>query len=40
MVKTKVNKKQQDNQKTKSFKSKYFDYYDDIKSPSHKVVDW
>ena len=40
MVKTKVNKKQQEKQKTKAFKSKYFDYYDDIKSPSHKIVDW
>ena len=25
---------------TKKLKEKYFDYYDDIKSPTHKVTDW
>ena len=34
-VKKAINKKQNDN-----FKKQYFDYYDDIKSPTHKVVDW
>lgn len=29
------------NQKaTEEFKRKYFDYYDDVKSPTHKVIDW
>ncbi len=25
---------------TEKFKQKYFDYYDDIKSSTHKIVDW
>ena len=25
---------------TSEFKKKYFDFYDDVKVPSHKVVDW
>ena len=25
---------------TKQFKEKYFDYYDDVKSNTHKVYDW
>jgi len=25
---------------TKKFKQKYFEFYDDVKHPSHKVVDW
>ena len=33
-------KKYNENKKSKQFKEKYFDYYDDIKHPSHKVVDW
>ena len=34
-VKKALNKKQNDN-----FKKQYFDYYDDIKSSTHKIVDW
>lgn len=26
--------------KTAKFKEKYFDFYDDVKIPSHKVTDW
>jgi hypothetical protein len=26
--------------KTKKLKSEYFDFYDDIKNPTHKRVDW
>ncbi len=25
---------------SKKFKEKYFDFYDDVKDPSHKIVDW
>lgn len=25
---------------TKKLKQKYFEYYDDIKSPTHKIIDW
>ena len=25
---------------TQKFKEKYFDYYDDVKSHTHKIVDW
>ena len=25
---------------TDEFKRRYFDYYDDVKSPTHDVVDW
>ncbi len=25
---------------TEKFKQKYFDFYDDIKSSTHKIVDW
>lgn len=33
--------KKKTNQKvTEEFKRQYFDYYDDVKSPTHKVVDW
>lgn len=28
------------NKMTEDFKRKYFEYYDDIKSPTHKVIDW
>ncbi len=28
------------NKTTEDFKRKYFEYYDDIKSPTHKVIDW
>lgn len=24
----------------KKFKQKYFDYYDDVKDSTHKIVDW
>lgn len=27
-------------QQTQKFKSQYFDQYDDVKSHTHKVVDW
>lgn len=33
-------KKKVVNKQTQDFKKKYFDYYDDIKSPTHKIVDW
>ena len=36
---TKIAKKGQ-KAATKDFKKQYFDYYDDIKSPTHKIVDW
>ena len=35
--KNKQNKQKSD---AKNFKSQYFYYYDDIKSPTHKIVDW
>lgn len=37
--KKKIIKKSQKD-KTQEFKKRYFDYYDDIKSPTHDVVDW
>lgn len=39
MDKTKLKKVQQ-KKATQEFKRKYFEYYDDIKSPTHKIVDW
>ncbi len=33
-------KKQQQLLETKKYKEKYFQYYDDIKSHTNKVVDW
>lgn len=27
-------------QEIQRFKEKYFDYYDDIKHPSHRITDW
>ena len=40
--KEKLNKIKKNQQKSKynRDKSKYFDYYDDIKHASHKVIDW
>lgn len=34
--KKKINK----NSQTDQFKKQYFDYYDDVKSYTHKIVDW
>lgn len=28
------------NKETENFKKRYFEYYDDVKSSTHKVVDW
>ena len=28
------------NSETEAFKKRYFEYYDDVKSSTHKVVDW
>lgn len=36
MEKRKTNK----NSETQKFKEKYFEYYDDVKSHTHKIVDW
>lgn len=33
-------KKQAAKKGTDKFKNQYFDYYDDIKSHTHKVTDW
>ena len=33
-------KKNQKKKETAKFKEKYFDYYDDIKSNTHKRYDW
>ena len=33
-------KKQQELAKTKREKEKYFEYYDDVKSHTHKIIDW
>lgn len=33
-------KRQQQLAKTKRDKEKYFEYYDDIKSSTHKIIDW
>ena len=38
--KQKKNKKIKEKMKYNRDKSKYFDYYDDIKHGSHKVIDW
>ncbi len=39
--KTQKNKgKIQNNKQTSDFKRKYFEFYDDIKSPTHDVYDW
>jgi len=44
MEKKKINnkniKKNIQKQQTQKFKSQYYDYYDDVKSHTHKVVDW
>lgn len=36
----KVVKKNKKVKETEDFKRKYFEYYDDVKSSTHKVVDW
>lgn len=36
---TKQNKAEIKNTANK-FKTRYFDFYDDVKDPSHKIVDW
>lgn len=33
-------KEKQKKKDTEKFKEKYFEYYDDIKTSSHKIVDW
>ncbi len=33
-------KKKKDQKATEEFKRKYFEYYDDVKSHTHKIVDW
>lgn len=33
-------KKNLKNKETQDFKRKYFEYYDDIKSPTHRITDW
>lgn len=33
-------KRQQELAKTRRDKEKYFEYYDDIKSNTHKIIDW
>ena len=38
--KTKIIKKVAKNSETEKFKQKYFEYYDDVKSYTHKVTDW
>ncbi len=38
--KKKKTKKDLEKQKTQKFKSQYYDYYDDVKSHTHKVIDW
>ena len=35
-----MEKKKVNNKDTEKFKSQYFDYYDDVKSHTHKVIDW
>lgn len=34
------NKKKKNQKSTEEFKRKYFEYYDDVKSHTHKIVDW
>ena len=36
MAKTKI----KNDKETQKFKEKYFEYYDDVKSHTHKIVDW
>lgn len=36
----KINKDALKKQQTQKFKSQYYDYYDDVKSHTHKVIDW
>lgn len=36
----KISKKIKKSQETEDFKRKYFEYYDDIKSPTHRITDW
>ena len=36
----KIQKAQSQTKQTEKFKSQYYDYYDDIKSHTHKVTDW
>ncbi len=33
-------KKKENDKKTAKFKEEYFKYYDDVKSHTHKVIDW
>lgn len=33
-------KKKQEEQKRKQFKEQYFDFYDDVKSHTHRRYDW
>lgn len=33
-------KRQQQLEKTKRDKEKYFEFYDDVKSSTHKIIDW
>ena len=35
-----MDKKTKKKQADDKFKQQYFDYYDDIKSHTHKVIDW
>jgi len=37
---TKEEKLKKELENTKKFKEKYFDYYDDVKSHTHKCYDW
>lgn len=37
---TKEEKRKKELQETKKFKEKYFDFYDDVKSHTHKRYDW
>lgn len=33
-------KKSQTKKAAANFKKRYFDFYDDVKDPTHKIVDW
>jgi len=35
-----MEKKKKKSKETQKFKEKYFDYYDDVKSHTHKIYDW
>lgn len=35
-----MEKKKKTNKDTQKFKDKYFEYYDDVKSHTHKIYDW